>query len=91
MTTNRPHVQDSYATALAAVRLMEAGSREQFQEGSDLLTGMGEEATAVLALIARELLTAVAVLTDRDRADVLDHMALRNIELAEGMADDEQG
>jgi hypothetical protein len=93
MTPNRPAVEDSYATALRAIRLMDSGSRRDFDTGSNLLASLGEEAVPVLTLMCRELVNAAAVLADRDRAEVLDHMAVRNIELAEGLAndDDDQG
>jgi hypothetical protein len=91
MTSNHPPVEDGYSDVLRAIRLMEGGSRAEFDQGSDLLTSLGQEANPILVLMCRQLLNAVSVLSDRDRTDVLDHMATTNIAQAEGMGDDEQG
>jgi hypothetical protein len=90
MTTEHPNVEDSYAMALRAHRLMDKGTRADFNAGSDLITSMGLEAVPILALMCRELVNAVAVLAERERTEVLDQMALGNIELAEGLADDDE-
>jgi hypothetical protein len=90
MINGRSRVEDSFSTVVRAIRLMDSGDHAEFRRGSDLLTDMGTEANPVLTLMCRKLINAVAVLTDRDRADVLDNMALANIEQAEGMTDDDE-
>lgn len=86
--SERPRIEDSYTTAVRSLRLMQIGDRHQQREGSDLLASLGLEAVPVLALIAQQAVTGVAVLAGCATSDVFDEMTVQNIEQTEELDDE---